>query len=105
MREEIVERYVKTFAAWRAEVLDLQDQVDAIVFGDVSAIEDWDGDAAQSLLESKTRIPTGYVLEGMAEFSMIGYEGQDLVLNNKIAQNAGVKFSRGLLKKADRVID
>jgi polar amino acid transport system substrate-binding protein len=102
---EFVERYVKSFEAWQTEALELQDQVDAIIFGDVTAIKDWDQDRAAELLRSKTRIPTGYVLEGMAAFSMIGYEGMDLVINKKIADNAGIRLSRGLLKKAKRVIN
>lgn len=102
---EFVERYVKSFKAWQTEVLELQNQVDAIIFGDPTAIKDWDEDRATELLQSKTRIPTGYVLEGMAAFSMIGYEGMDLVINKKIADNAGIRISRGLLKKARRVIN
>jgi hypothetical protein len=104
MREEFVECYVKTFQQWRSEFLALQDQVDAILLGDVSAIDGWSEKAARNLLQHNTRIPTGNVLENMSGFAMLGYEGNDLVLNQKTAQNAGITFTRGLLKKADRVI-
>jgi polar amino acid transport system substrate-binding protein len=104
MREEFIERYVKTFQQWQSEFLALQDQVDAIILGDVSAIDGWSETAVRSLIQRSTRIPTGYVLEDMSGFAMLGYEGNDLVLNKKIAQNAGITFTRGLLKKADRVI-
>jgi hypothetical protein len=104
MREEFVERYVKSFQQWQSEFLALQNQVDAIILGDVSAVKGWSEAAARDLLHRSTRIPTGCVLDNMSTFAMVGYDGADLVLNKRVAESAGFSFSRGLLKKADRVI-
>jgi polar amino acid transport system substrate-binding protein len=104
IREEFVERYVKNFRQWRSEFLDLQEEVDAIILGDISAIDGWSEAAARDLLLRSTRVPTGHVLENMSDFAMVGYEGTELVLNKTVAENAGYTFSRGLLKKAHRVI-
>lgn len=105
MREAFVERYARTTREWKRKFMDFQENVDAIILGDISGIKDWNETDIRAFLSRNTHVPTGYVLEGMSDYTMIGYEEDKLILNNKIAAVAGFNFSRGMLKKADKVIN
>ena len=104
MREEFVERYAKDYDGWKENFLALQDQVDAIIIGDVSQIKGWNSAMAKTFTLNTTRIPTGYVLDGMGEYALIGYDGDDLTVNVKIAEQAGINIPASIIKKASRVI-
>ena len=105
IREAFVERYARTTNEWKSKFLDLQENVDAIILGDVSGIKGWNATDIRAFMSRSTRVPTGYVLEGMSDYTMIGYEEGRLILNDKIATVAGFKFSRGMFKIADKVVN
>jgi ABC-type uncharacterized transport system substrate-binding protein len=73
IRVDLLERYVNTFSEWQSAFLQLQEDCDMLVIGNVSAINDWDGKKAYRFVLNQTRIPTGCVLEIMASYSMIGF--------------------------------
>ena len=104
MREEFVEMYSKDFNTWQENFLTLQNQVDALIIGDMSKIRGWSDAKAKQFALNRTRIPTGFVLDGMGEYTLLGYDGDDLVVNMKIADHAGIDIPKSIVKKAARVI-
>lgn len=72
VREEFVERYVKTFSDWKREFNRLQDEVDIIIVGNNGGIKGWNDDEARSFAEKNTRIVTGCLLDWMAPVVFLG---------------------------------
>jgi polar amino acid transport system substrate-binding protein len=105
MRETFVEMYAKDFDEWKQKFVALQDQVDAIIIGEVARIDGWQNDAAAAFVQQNTRKPTGFVLDGLGQFAVIGYDHDDLIVNTKLAQQSGIKVPRPILKKAARIIE
>ena len=102
--ETLIEVYASDFDEWRQRYNELQGQVDAIIIGDVSQLKNWQKAEAEAFVQSATKIPTSYVLDGMAELAMVGYDGDDLTVNMKIAKSSGIKIPIRVLKRAVRVI-
>ncbi len=72
VREEFVERYVKTFEEWKREFLKLQDEVDVLIVGNNGGIKGWNEREAQRFAEANTRIPTGCLLDWLTPYSFLG---------------------------------
>lgn len=72
VREEFIERYVKTFEEWKREFLKLQDEVDVLIVGNNGGIKGWNEQQAQQFAETNTRIPTGCLLDWLTPFSFLG---------------------------------
>jgi ABC transporter substrate binding protein len=72
VREDFVERYVKTFSEWKSEFNDLQNKVDVLIVGNNGGIRGWDNADAQRFTLENTRIPTGCLLDWMAPFVFLG---------------------------------
>lgn len=66
-------RYVDTFSEWQSAFIQLQDQCDMLIIGNVSAIKDWDEARAKQFVLSQTKVPTGCVLEFLTPYALIGY--------------------------------
>lgn len=73
IRVEMVPRYVKTYGEWRLAFSEMQNQVDILIIGNVSAIKDWNDAAARQYVLDQTKIPTGCVLEFLTPYAFIGY--------------------------------
>jgi ABC-type uncharacterized transport system substrate-binding protein len=71
IREEFVQRYVKTFSQWKKEFLRLQDEVDVLIIGNNAGIRGWKDNVARSFAEDNTRIVTGCLLDWMAPLAFI----------------------------------
>jgi ABC-type uncharacterized transport system substrate-binding protein len=67
-----VEYYAKSFREWQKYYRRAQKEVDILIVGNVSAIKDWNGDAAMKTIMNESRIPTGCVLEFMTPYAFIG---------------------------------
>ena len=72
IREQFIERYVKTFAEWKREFVNIQDEVDVLIVGNNGGIKGWDEQEAQQFAENNTRIPTGCLLDWLTPFSFLG---------------------------------
>lgn len=105
MREEFVENYVKTFDEWREKYINMQDQVDIIIIGTVKNIRGWNASEAKRVVLNKSRIPTGSVLNGLADYALIGYEDDAMVINELVAKQLGIKFPKSYLSRAARIVE
>jgi hypothetical protein len=72
IREEFIERYVKTFEEWKREFLELQDKVDVLIVGNNGGIKGWNEQQAQRFVEDSTRIPTGCLLDWLTAYAFLG---------------------------------
>lgn len=72
IREQFIERYVKTFEEWKREFVNIQDEVDVLIVGNNGGIKGWDEREAQRFAENNTRIPTGCLLDWLTPFSFLG---------------------------------
>ena len=72
VREQFIERYVKTFSEWKQEFIKFQDEVDVLIVGNNGGIEGWDEKEAQRFAERNSRIPTGCLLDWLTPYSFLG---------------------------------
>ena len=72
VREDYVERYVKTFDEWKTEFSRMQDEVDVLIVGNNAGIKDWNNAEAERFAVNNTRIPTGCLLDWMAPEAFLG---------------------------------
>jgi ABC-type uncharacterized transport system substrate-binding protein len=72
VREDFVERYVKTFDEWKTAFNELQKKVDVLIVGNNGGIRGWDNAEAQRFALENTRIPTGCLLDWMAPVVFLG---------------------------------
>jgi polar amino acid transport system substrate-binding protein len=105
LREPLLEMYAKDFDEWKRNFVALQDQVDVIIIGDVFHIDNWQKDQATAFVQHMTRKPTGYLLDGMEQLALIGYDGDDLTVNMKIAKQGGINIPKAIKRKAIRIIE
>ncbi len=105
VREEIIERYVSSFDDWKESFIEMQSQVDILILGSNSGIAGWNDATAQHITLSNTKIPTGCVMEWMAEYTVIGYSKGKLLLNKKLAATINVKFPSSFVSRASLIIE
>ena len=72
VREDFVERYVKTFSEWKSEFDRMQDEVDVLIIGNNGGIKGWNDREAQRYAERNTRIVTGCLLDWLAPVAFLG---------------------------------
>jgi hypothetical protein len=72
VREEFIERYIKTFDQWKRAFIDLQDKVDVLIIGNNGGIAGWNDLEAQQFALQNTRIPTGCLLDWIAPVVFLG---------------------------------
>jgi hypothetical protein len=70
-----------------------------------SGIQGWDDKAARRTVQSRTNIPTGCARGELTDYAMFGFDGDNLVINKKIAGNLKKPIPKGCIAKAVRVIE
>jgi hypothetical protein len=105
MQEEFQEAYVSTFDQWRKQYAKMQDNVDALIIGDIAGIKGWNDTRAQNLVQSLTRIPTGCLSGAVCNYAMFGFDEDDFVINKKIIKNISKTIPQSYIKKANRIIE
>lgn len=105
IREEIIERYTRTFDEWQESFTEMQSQVDVLILGNNSGIKGWNSTSAKEIALAQSSIPTGCVMDWMADYAFIGYTKGNLILNKKIAKHLQIEFPDSFVKKAVRIIE
>jgi polar amino acid transport system substrate-binding protein len=105
MQEEFQEAYVRTFGQWQKEYAKMQDNVDALIIGDISGIKGWNDSSAQKFVQASTKIPTGCVVGTVCNYALFGFDEDDFVINKKIAKNMGKTIPKSYTKSANRIIE
>jgi ABC-type uncharacterized transport system substrate-binding protein len=72
VREEYIERYVKTLDEWKTAFNQMQNQVDVLIVGNNGGIKGWDYGEAERFVLENTRIPTGCLLDWIAPLVFLG---------------------------------
>ncbi len=67
------EVYVKTFTEWKERFLELQDQVDILLFVYSQSVRNWDDEKAHAFVLENTRIPCGATETRMLPYTLIVY--------------------------------
>lgn len=80
------ESYVKTLADWKAEFARMQGEVDVLLLGNFSGINDWDEKDAAAFALANTKVPSGGMYDFMMPYAMLG-----LV---KVAEEQGIWSAR-----------
>jgi len=68
---DLDKRFVTTFAQWQQEYLQLQQEADILLLGNVAALTGWDRTKARQLIAEQTVIPSGNWDTWMAPFTLI----------------------------------
>jgi polar amino acid transport system substrate-binding protein len=105
IREQFVEAFAGTFDQWCEKYKQLQSSADAVIIGDISGIKGWDAKNAQKYIQTLTKIPTGCVSGAVTDYAMFGYDGDDFVINMKIAKSLGQTIPQSYMSKANRIIE
>jgi ABC-type uncharacterized transport system substrate-binding protein len=84
------ERFVKTFADFKAAFLDMQGKVDMLLLGNYAGIPDWNEAEAKAFVEANTKIPSGAMYDFMMPFAMLGL--------TKIAEEQGIWAGKATLQ-------
>ncbi len=105
IREQFVEAYVDSFDKWLKTYKQMQNEVDAMIIGDISGISGWNPESANAAIQSSTRIPTGCVLGQVTHYAMFGFDDNDFVINKKITRHLRQTLPKSYLEKAIRVIE
>ncbi len=90
---ELVEYYAKDMADWKDAFVDLQKQVDILIVGNKSGINDWNAADAAAFAEANTKIPTGAIQPFIADYAMITF--------GKVAEEQGEWAAKTALKILD----
>jgi polar amino acid transport system substrate-binding protein len=104
MREQFLEAYARTFDEWRDKYLQMQAKVDALLIGDIRGIKNWNDGEAKRITQNMTKIPTCSVKGGLIDYTMFGYDGNDFLINKKVAQNLEQPIPNSFIAKAARII-
>jgi hypothetical protein len=83
----------------------MQEKVDALLIGDIRGIKNWDDEAAQQVIQTMTKIPTGCVNGALVDYAMFGYDGDEFVINKKVADNLDRVNPNSYIGRAARVIE
>ncbi|MEJ2639604.1 MAG: ABC transporter substrate binding protein [Desulfosarcinaceae bacterium] len=89
-----IQRYPKTFNDWVADYKALQAQVDILIVGNNAGITDWDEPAAQRVIGTYTKIPTGCVYDWVIDHVFLGYT-KDPEEHGEWAATAALKILDG----------
>jgi polar amino acid transport system substrate-binding protein len=105
MQGDIHEAYVSTFDQWRKQYEKMQNQVDALIIGDITGIAGWNDEEAQKFVQNATKIPTGCLLGTVCDYAMFCFDEDDFVINKKITKNIGKTLPQSFIKSANRIIE
>ena len=104
IRGQFSEAFVSSFDQWCETYKQMQNSVDALIIGDISGIKGWNDEKARKQIQSLTTIPTGCVVGALTNYAMFGFDGEDFVINMKIAKNLSQTIPRSYIRKAKRII-
>lgn len=105
MREQFVEAYARTFDQWLRQYEQMQGKVDALLIGDIKGIKNWDDGAAKRITQHTTKIPTCGVKGALIDYVMFCYDGDDFVINRKVAKNLEKPIPNSFISKATKIIE
>lgn len=71
-RFNCVEYYAHSMQEWQEFYRRAQTEVDILIIGNISAIQDWNAATAMSTIMSETKIPTGCLLDLLTPYTFIG---------------------------------
>lgn len=94
VREDFVERYIKTFDEWKRAFIELQDKVDVLIIGNNGGIKGWNDIEAQRFALQNTRIPTGCLLDWIAPVVFLGAT-RSAQEQGRYAANTALKILNG----------
>jgi ABC-type uncharacterized transport system substrate-binding protein len=86
--------YVRSFAEWKKEFIELQKKCGSIIVGNNSGIPDWNDAGAVKFMRENTKVPTGTVYDFMMPLSVIGFVKQ-AAEQGEWAGETAVKILRG----------
>jgi len=66
------EKYVKTLAEWKDEFLKMQSEVDVLLLGNYSGINDWNEADATAFALANSKVPSGGMYDFMMPYAMLG---------------------------------
>jgi hypothetical protein len=66
---------------------------------------DWNSRSAKEITMTQSRVPTGCVMDWMADYAFIGYAKGNLILNKTIAEKLQIELPDSFVKKAARIIE
>ena len=89
----IRERYVNTMREWQEAFARIQTEVDLLIVGNTTGIDDWDDATARAFAVQQTRVPTGAIYESLMPYTLLGL--------TKVAQEQG----RWAAQAALRILD
>jgi ABC-type uncharacterized transport system substrate-binding protein len=67
------EKYVKTFAEWKAAFVKMQGEVDILFLGNFAGINDWNEKEAAEFASANSKIISGAAYDFMMPYVMLGY--------------------------------
>ncbi len=85
--------YVTSFEEWKKKFVELQSQVDMLVFGNTAGMIDFDMEAAKAFAIKNSKIPTGAIQKATVPYAMVGYL--------KVAEEQGIWAAKSALKILD----
>jgi polar amino acid transport system substrate-binding protein len=105
LQEKLQEAYVSTFDQWLKQYAKMQNNVDALIIGDITGIKGWNDTKAQNVVQTSTKIPTGCLLGAVCDYAMFGFDEGNFVINKRIAKGMSKTIPRSYIKKANRIIE
>ena len=87
------ERYVKNLEEWKQAYVEIQNQVDLLIVGNNSGLNDWNEAEAAAWATANAKIPTGTTYDWMMPYSMLGL--------TKLADEQGIWSATAALKILD----
>jgi ABC-type uncharacterized transport system substrate-binding protein len=91
--EDIRQIFVKDFASWKKQFLELQEKVDMIIFAAPEGIKNWDKEEAARFIYEHVRVPIGAGQRDVMPFALIGV--------SKVPQEQGEYAARIALRILD----
>jgi ABC-type uncharacterized transport system substrate-binding protein len=82
--------YVDDFDQWKNKYIQIQREYDLLLVGNIASIKNWDNQAAENVVLTQTKIPSGCDLDFVAPFAFLGY--------TKVAQEQGRWAAHAALK-------
>jgi polar amino acid transport system substrate-binding protein len=103
--EQFQEAYVSTFHQWRKQYEKMHNRVDAMIIGDIQGIKNWNDTQAQRFVQAYTEKPTGCLLKSVSNYAMFSFDGDDFIINKKIARNITKTIPKSYMRKATKIIE
>ncbi len=70
---DVTPAYATSFKDWKKKFVEMQGQVDILVFGNTAGMTDFDLEEAKAFAIKNSKIPTGAIQKGPMPYAMVGY--------------------------------